>query len=82
MTYLKCIGQFGILLELIGAAFMVYAAYKSRRKLQGINPTTFGGVGDMAEKTHDILHGQVKDEIVGFSFLAIGLLMQFISGFT
>lgn len=81
MTYLKCIGQFGILLELIGAAFMVYAAYKSRLTLQGINPTTFEGVGGMAEKTHDILRGQVKDEIVGFSFLAIGLLMQFISGF-
>lgn len=81
MTYLKCIGQFGILLELIGAAFMVYAAYKSRRTLNRIDPTTFGGVGEMAAETHAILNGQVKNETIGFSFLAIGLLMQFVSGF-
>lgn len=80
MTYVKCIGQLGILVELIGAAFMVYAAYKSRRTLQGIDPQTFGGVGEMAIKTHEILNGQVKDEIIGFTFLAVGLLMQFVSG--
>lgn len=81
MTYFKCIGQAGILLELIGAAYMVYAAYTSRCTLLGIDPKTFGGVGQMAERTHEILNGQVKDELIGFSFLAIGLLMQFASGF-
>ena len=81
MTYIKCIGQIGILFELLGAAYMVYTAYTSRRTLRGINPNTFGGAGEMAEKTHQILNGQVKNEMIGFSLLAIGLLMQFVSNF-
>jgi len=59
---------------------MVYEAYKSRKSLDGIDPKTFGGVGEMAEKTHRIISGQVKNEIIGFSFLGIGLLMQLASG--
>ncbi len=81
MAYLKCLGLAGIVLELIGAAYMVYEAYKSRKSLEGIDPKAFGGVGEMAEQTHGIISGQVKNEIIGFSLLGIGLLMQFASSF-
>lgn len=81
MAYLKIFGLMGIVLELIGAAYMVYAANKSRKSLKEIDPQTFAGVGIMAEKTHGIISGQTRSEIIGFTFLGIGLLMQFGSGF-
>lgn len=60
---------------------MVFEAYKSRKSLDGIAPKTFGGVGEMAEKAHGIISGQVKNELIGFSLLGFGLLMQFASSF-
>lgn len=81
MTYLKCLGILGIGLEIIGAAFIVWHAYKSRQSLIKIDPLTFGGVGEMAERTHRIFSEQFKNEYIGFSFLCAGLLMQLVSSF-
>jgi len=75
---IKYLNQVGIILEIFGAAYMVYEAYKSRKLLSVIDPTTFGGVGEMAEKTHQIISSQVKNEIIGFGLLATGLLLQLI----
>jgi len=78
---MRYLSEIGIILEIFGAAYMVYEAHKSRKLLSAIDPTTFGGVGEMANKTHQIISGQVKNEIIGFGFLAIGLVLQLIGSF-
>lgn len=76
------IGQLGIVLEVIGAGYIVYAAFKSRKELEGIEPETFGGMGEMSVRMFKLINKQFKNEAVGFSLLGIGLVMQFIGGFS
>ena len=78
---IKYLSQIGIILEIFGAGYMVNEANNSRKLLSDIDPRTFGGVGAMAEKSHQIISGQVKNEIIGFGLLATGLVLQLIGSF-
>ena len=73
------IGEAGILLEMVGAWYMVQATFRARRRIQGM----FRGWEGFKEIPHvkDILQNQARTETIGFFLLGSGLVMQFISGF-
>lgn len=71
--------EIGILLEIVGAVYIVRGSFLARRQIQRI----FSGLEGLREIRHirDILHNQARMELNGFLFLSAGLIMQFIGGF-
>ena len=78
-TLLWYLGEAGILLEIIGAWYMVQANFRARRYIQGM----FKGLQGLKEIPHlkKVLQNQARTEIIGFVLLGTGLIMQFASGF-
>jgi hypothetical protein len=74
------VGEAGIVIELIGAGYIVYASMQSRRRMAGLN-STMDGMSDAVDELMAAVRTQFDKEIVGFLLLAIGLAMQFIGGF-
>ncbi|MBX9915862.1 MAG: hypothetical protein K2Y07_01275 [Nitrosomonas sp.] len=75
---LWCINQTGIIFEIVGAVIIVVSAFKTRKKIKDV-PDFWEA--DLTEKLRDIISNQAFTELLGFGFLAIGLVMQFIGGF-
>ncbi len=76
------VGQLGIITEIVGALLVVYSAYRARIEFSNIkNPDSFENTGDTIEKLINSVKSQFKTELIGFSFLASGLAMQFIGAF-
>ena len=76
------VGQIGIFLEVCGAGYIVYSAYRSKSEISKIEkPESFGGVGETAIKVHALVKSQFANEAKGFSVLFVGLAMQFLGGF-
>ena len=73
MSCLWYAGQIGIVLEIFGAAYIVYSAFKAKKS---INKDVFE-----VNELHTVLLNQAREESVGFAMLAIGLVLQFIGGF-
>ena len=80
MNYFWLIGQSGIVLEVFGAAYIVYSALMSRKEMKGLT-STMDGIGESVDKLISVASNQFNRELVGFLFLAIGLSMQFLGGF-
>jgi len=74
------IGQIGIVFEVFGAAYIVIAAYKSHINLKNKSHSIDGA--DVMESTLIEVRRQYKKELIGFSILLIGLVMQFIGNFS
>ena len=72
------IGEFGILLELIGAGVIVHAAMRNRNVLGGLDDA-FTYL-DKLKDIRDAVRGQAINEVRGFVLLAVGLALQFIGG--
>lgn len=68
----------GIVLEIIGAALLVVAAFKSRNKIKNIS-----GAWDaeLDVKLRDTIAAQAVTELKGFVLLAVGLVFQMVGGF-
>ncbi len=93
------LSQFGILLEAMGALWMVYSAFKGMKEQKEAEVTY--AHGDLNEYTNrrdpqdvissafDVVAGtfaenakkQFKNELFGFTALAVGLILQFIGSF-
>lgn len=73
------VGQIGIILEIAGAAYLVFAAYKTKKSLRNKSHTMDGA--DVMEYTLIEVRRQYEKELTGFSLFVIGLIMQFIGGF-
>ena len=73
------IGEAGILLEIVGAVYIVLGSYRARKQIDHM----FRGLQGLREilKIRDILKNQARMELNGFLFLSGGLIMQFIAGF-
>ena len=71
-------GGIGIFVEIIGAGFLVFAAYKTKQKLEGKSHTI--DAGDVIESTLHELKGQYKTQLIGFFIIFLGLIMQLVSG--
>ena len=72
------LGEAGILLEMVGAWYMVQATFRARRSIQRM----FVGLQALKEvpRIKDVLHNQARTEMIGFFLLGTGLVMQFIAG--
>jgi hypothetical protein len=70
----------GILLEIIGAWYMVQATFRARRRITNM----FRGWEGFKEipRIKQVLQNQARTETIGFFLLGTGLLMQFVAGFT
>ena len=73
------VAEAGILLEIIGALYIVLGSFRARRQIEHM----FRGLEGLREirKIRDILKNQARMELNGFLFLSSGLIMQFIGGF-
>jgi hypothetical protein len=69
----------GILLEIMGAWYMVQATFRARRRITNM----FRGWEGFKEIPHikQVLQNQARTETIGFFLLGSGLLMQFAAGF-
>jgi hypothetical protein len=72
------INESGIVLEIVGAALLVAAAFKSRNEIKNINDTWDA---NLTEKLRDVIASQAMTELKGFVLLALGLLFQMVGGF-
>jgi hypothetical protein len=72
------INETGIVLEIVGAALLVVAAFKSRNKIKDI-PDSWDA--ELAMKLRDTIASQAMTELKGFVLLAIGLIFQMVGGF-
>lgn len=71
--------ELGILLEIVGAVYIVLGSLRARRKIDRM----FHGLEGLLEirNIREILQNQARMELNGFLFLSTGLIMQFIGGF-
>lgn len=76
---LNVVGQVGIVIELIGAAIIVYGSWKTRRQMAGLDGT-MDGATDAIENLLGAVRDQFSREMTGFALLAVGLAMQFAGG--
>ncbi len=73
------ITEVGILLEIVGAVYIVVGSLRARTRIDRIFRGIEGLLG--IAKIRDILQDQTRMELVGFLFLSAGLIMQFVGGF-
>jgi hypothetical protein len=73
------VNEIGIFLEVIGAALLVSAAFRSRSQIKDIKDTWDA---NLTEKIRDIIADQAFTELKGFVLLAVGLVCQIIGGFS
>ena len=72
------IAEFGILLEIGGALWIVIAAFRNRKLVEGLDGTWKGS--EKLPAVREAIQGQAITEVRGFSLLGVGLAMQFIGG--
>jgi hypothetical protein len=71
------LNELGILLQLVGAGFLVFAGFRTRAALKDI-PDSWAA--NLAEKLRVALAEQAFTGLYGFIFLGAGLLAQLVSG--
>ena len=70
-------GAWGIVVEVIGAGWIVGAAWRGRASLTAIPPdVTYDTLGPAINKLMLLVRTQFVDQLKGFALLAIGLLLQ------
>lgn len=72
------INETGIVLEIVGAALLVVAAFESRNKIKNI-PDSWDA--ELAVRIRDTIAAQAITELKGFVLLAVGLVLQMVGGF-
>lgn len=72
------INQADIILEVLGAALIVFSAFKTRKEIKDV-PDSYDA--DLTSKLRDIISNQAFTELGGFGLLAVGLVMHFIGSF-
>ena len=80
MNRLQIVGQIGIVLEFLGAGYLVCSALSSKKEMHGLK-STIDSIDDAMSRLIGVVKDQFQKELIGFILLAIGLVMQFLSGF-
>lgn len=78
--FFRCLGQVGIVIEFLGALFVVVNAFKDKKEVESIDETWRGSLEGVL-KLKSIIQGQAKTQRIGFIFIGFGLLLQFIANF-
>lgn len=76
MSCLWYIGQAGILLEIAGAALIVFHAYSSKRSAEHLR-ADLDHIEEAVNTVRDEIKSQFKKQVVGFILFGAGLAMQF-----
>ncbi|MBI4915938.1 MAG: hypothetical protein HY825_08820 [Acidobacteria bacterium] len=69
--------ELGIILEIVGAALLVVAAFKSRNAIKDLGDTWDA---NLTEELRDMIASQAITELRGFVLLAFGLILQMVGG--
>lgn len=72
------INEIGILLEIVGATIVVFAAFRTRKQIKDIGDVW---KPSLPEQLRDVISNQAFTELKGFVLLAVGLICQMIGGF-
>jgi hypothetical protein len=79
MDCLWLVGQAGIAIELVGAAFIVWCSYRTKRTMEN-QTVTYDGFALALQELLTASVRQFRDQVWGFLMIATGLMMQFVSG--
>lgn len=73
------VGQAGIVLEIVGALYILLGSLLTHRRIRRV----FQGLNGLRELPRLVvtMQHQTRTDIIGFILLASGLTMQFIGGF-
>lgn len=73
------VGQAGIVLEIVGALYILLGSLMTHRRIRRV----FQGLNGLRELPRLVvtMQHQTRTDIIGFILLASGLTMQFIGGF-
>jgi threonine/homoserine/homoserine lactone efflux protein len=69
----------GTVLELAGAGWLVWSAYRTRRRIKNI-PDSWDA--ELAVKLRDAMAGQAHDQLFGFTALVVGVAIQLMQQFS
>lgn len=72
------LNQVGILVEIAGAGYLVFCAWRSRQKTKGME-THLDGIEDTVRGLISELRGNFQTQLKGFFVLAVGIFLQFLS---
>ena len=73
----NCITIAGILLQLLGAAYLVFQSFRTARKLQKYKgPVTYDSLAPSIETLAHEVGGQFSQQLVGFAFVFLGSALQ------
>lgn len=79
MDFGRCLTAIGVVIQLLGAFYMVLAASRARKDINRIRPETFGGVGEMALVSYRLVKSQFVDRLAVFSLFGVGSTAQLVS---
>jgi hypothetical protein len=70
------LNQVGIVVEIVGAGYLVFCSWQSRRVVTGMK-TDMDSIEHSVEALLQEVRGNFRNQRFGFMLLVIGLLMQF-----
>jgi hypothetical protein len=69
----NCATIIGIILQVLGAAYLVFQSFRSAKKLKKYkDPTTYGSLSPSIETMASELSGQFSQQLIGFIFVLLG----------
>jgi uncharacterized membrane protein len=72
-----CATIIGIILQLLGAIYLVIQSYRTTKKLQKFKgPVTYGSLSPSIEAMANELSGQFSQQLIGFFFVFLGSAFQ------
>ena len=73
----NCAVIIGIILQFIGAAYIVFQSFRTTRNLKKYSaPVTYGSLSPSIEALAKELSGQFSQQLIGFIFLTLGSSFQ------
>lgn len=73
----NCAVIIGIVLQLFGAAYIVFQSFRTTRNLKSFSTSvTYGSLSPSVEALANELSGQFSQQLIGFVFLLVGSAFQ------
>jgi hypothetical protein len=76
MSTSTCLAIIGIILQLIGAAFLVMQSFQTSRKLAKYKNVTLDNFSSIIGELAGELRGQFLQQLIGFAFFLAGSALQ------
>lgn len=76
MSTPTCLTVIGIVLQLLGAAFLVMQSFQTSQKLGKYKNVTLDNFSSIIEELAGELRGQFLQQLIGFAFFLVGSVLQ------